>query len=265
MRCGQVDELLGAYVLKALPDREGSIVEEHLASCARHASALQEMARSTSLLTPLAKPREPPPKLRNRVLSAIRAGSATPTVSLGWRSESLPVGSHVCAFHSGDEQLKEMMGFIRTGLDEAATFGVVFGDRGRFNTLLGWLRDGYNGPLDSLLKRGKMALIEAAPRVEQLEEQIGERLDRAMREGYDTIRFLGFIGWNQPGWPDLDALVEFESKVNQVVRAYPAVIVCTYDMLRLPGLSLVRGGLQQHPITVLGTQLLENNPYYQAA
>jgi hypothetical protein len=68
-------------------------------------------------------------------------------------------------------------------------------------------------------------------------------MDQAMNNGYRVIRLLGFIGWDQPGWPDTASIVEFERRVNAVVRAYPAVVVCTYDLANLGGLSVMEGGL----------------------
>ena len=265
LECWEVEELVGAYVLTALSDQERSIAERHLASCSQHARGIEELARSSSLLSRAAKTREPRPELRTKILAAIRNESGAATVSLGWSSERVPVGSHVCAFHSDDARLRQMTAFLQAGFDQPADFGVLFADRGRFDTLLGWLQAGYDGSVESLIDRGKLALIDGAPRVEQLVERIDQRLDRAMRDGYGIIRFLGFIGWNQPGWPDLDSLVEFENRVNQVVRSYPAVIICTYDVGRLPGRNLIDGGLRTHPITILGDRVVRQNPFYVAA
>jgi hypothetical protein len=265
MECWEVDELLGAFVLSAVSDQERFAADRHLADCGEHRSAIEELARSSSLLTLAARTREPRPELRSRILAALLADSAAATVPLGWRDERLPVGSHVCAFHSDDKRLRQTMSFLRVGFDQPADFGVLFADRRRFDTLAGWLQEGYDGSIESLIDRGKLALIDGAPRVEQLVERIGQRLDQAMQDGYGIIRFLGFIGWNQPGWPDLVSLVEFENKVNEIVTAYPAVIICTYDVLGLPGRSLIDGGLRAHPVTILGTQVVRNNPFYLAA
>lgn len=265
MECWEIDELLGAYILSAVSDQERSAADQHLANCGRHQSAIEELERSRSLLTLAARTREPQPKLRTRILAAIVADSAAATVPLGWGDESLPIGSHVCAFHSDDEHLRRTMAFLRAGFDRPDDFGVLFADRSRFEPLLGRLQEGYEGSVTSLIDRRKLALIDGAPRVDLLVERIGQRLDQAMRDGYAIIRFLGFIGWNQPGWPDLDALVEFEYRVNEIISAYPAVIICTYDVLRLPGRSLIDGGLRAHPITILDNRVVRHNPFYVAA
>ena len=265
MECSEVDDLLIAYVLAAQADQEQSAIDGHLAGCGRHERAIQELARSSSLLAFAAKAVEPRPELRSRILAAIRAEAEATTVTLGWSSERLPVGSHVCAFHSDVKRLKQTMAFLRAGFDHPADFGVLFADRSRFETLVGWLQEGYDGSIQSLVDRGKLALIDGAPRVEQLEASIRQRLDRAMRDGYGIIRFLGFIGWDQPGWPDVTSLLEFENRVNDIVRAYPAVIICTYDVLGLSGRSLIDGGLRAHPVTILDDRIIRDNPFYMAA
>jgi hypothetical protein len=108
-------------------------------------------------------------------------------------------------------------------------------------------------------------MIPGAASSDDLLAGIGARLDRAMADGYKVIRLLGFIGWDQPGWPDPASMVEFEQRVNQVVRAYPIAVVCTYDVSKLGGLSLIDGGLRTHPITIIGNRIVRENPFYLAA
>jgi MEDS: MEthanogen/methylotroph, DcmR Sensory domain/Putative zinc-finger len=265
VECRGVEELLAAYALRALPDVEKSAVDRHLAVCSRHRDSIAELERATARLTLATKDRQPRPALRARIVDAIRAEAPPSVVTLGWNDESLPLGSHVCVFHSDEAALKQTMAFLRAGLDQSAAFGVIFADRSRFDPLVDWLQEGYQGSVRSLIDRGKLALIDGAPRSEELLQRIGQRLDQAMDEGFSVIRFLGFIGWDQAGWPDPASLVEFERRVNKVAKVYPAVIVCTYDVLRLAGPNLIDGGLGAHRITVLGDRIVRNNPFFVAA
>jgi len=57
-------------------------------------------------------------------------------------------------------------------------------------------------------------------------------------------------------------LLEFESTVNQVVTAYPAVIICTYGVPKLPGTSLIYGGLKTHSLAAFEGAPFEANPFY---
>lgn len=188
--------------------------------------------------------------------------AATAEVSLGWNNDTLPLGSHVCFYYLNEEMLRRTLAFLRVGLEPPADFCVLFADKARSDRLLSWLQEDYPGDIQSLIDRGKFAVIGGAPTVAELLTAIGTRLDRAVREGYGLIRFLGFIGWGRPGWPNDRELLEFEAKVNDAVTAYPAVIICTYGVPSLPGTSLIYGGLQTHPIVMLGDATDRRNPYY---
>jgi len=185
-------------------------------------------------------------------------------VTVGWNDDTLPVGSHVCFYYLNEEMLTRTLAFLRVGLDNPDDFCVLFADQARSGRLLSWLQEQYPGDLHSLIERGKLTVIGGAPTVSELLTAIGTRLDRAVQEGYRLIRFLGFIGWGQPGWPNDRDLLEFEAKVNYAVTAYPAVIICTYGVPSLPGTSLIYGGLQTHPVTILGDVTERTNPYFVA-
>ena len=183
-------------------------------------------------------------------------------VDLGFGGESLPVGSHVCWYYSGEGQLRETLQFIRLGLQREDEFCVLFADESRLAGLLGWLAEDLGENPARLVEGGRLALIDGAPTLAGLLEKIGGRLDRAVAEGYRVIRFLGFIAWGSPGWPDEETLLEFESRVNNVVTAYPAVIVCTYGVPTLAGRGLIYGGLLTHPISIIGGRVIRDSPFY---
>jgi anti-sigma-K factor RskA len=80
MNCDEVEELLGAYAVDALPSDEAAAVRAHLAGCRNHAEQAAELRAVASRLHALAGPVQPPAALRSRVLEAIREqDSATAT------------------------------------------------------------------------------------------------------------------------------------------------------------------------------------------
>ncbi len=183
------------------------------------------------------------------------------SVALGIGGETVPVRSHVCWYYSGEDQLRETLAFLRLGLASSTDFCVLFADEPRFEGLLGWLSEDLGRPAEGFIASGQLALIGGAPSIDLLTRSIGETLDRAVAAGYRVIRFLGFIAWGAPTWPDDSTLLEFEASVNEVVTAYPAVIVCTYGVPTLAGASLIYGGLQAHPQVVLDGDVVDN-PFY---
>lgn len=183
-------------------------------------------------------------------------------LTLGWSEDALPVGSHVCYFYSGDDTLKRTLSFVRAGLDQPGEVGVIFADASRFEGLLAWLQEGYPGDVQEHVRSRKLLLIGGAPDLRSLLSGIGGELDRAMADGAKAFRFLGFIAWGQPGWPDDRTILEFEARVNDVVMAYPAVIICTYGVPTLGGPRLVHGGMQTHPIVMIADTTVAPNPFY---
>jgi hypothetical protein len=183
-------------------------------------------------------------------------------LTLGWSEDTLPIGTHVCYFYSGDETLKRTLAFVRAGLDRPGEVGVIFADRSRFEGLLAWLQEGYEGDVQDHVRSGKLLLIGGAPDLPGLMSGIGGELDRALADGAQALRFLGFIAWGRPGWPDDRTILEFESRVNEVVMAYPAVIVCTYGVPSLTGPRLIHGGIQTHPMVMIGDTVVRSNPLY---
>lgn len=71
MNCDEVEELLGAYALDALPDAEARGVRDHLATCEEHAVKARELRAMAAQLPALAEPAAAPSGLRARVLDAI--------------------------------------------------------------------------------------------------------------------------------------------------------------------------------------------------
>ncbi len=184
-------------------------------------------------------------------------------MSLGFSRDTLPIGSHVCFYYSNEDVVQQSLAFLRVGLDAPEDFCVIFADRSRFASLTAWLQEGYRGEVQAEIDRGKLALIGGSPTLDGLVSKIGETLDAAIKtRGYTRIRFLGFIGWGLPNWPDEDSLLVFESTVNEVVTAYPAVIICTYGVPKLPGTSLIYGGLRSHSLAAFEGGSFEPNPFY---
>ena len=183
-------------------------------------------------------------------------------ISLGWEPSTIALHTHACYYYSDEATLRRSLDFIKDGLDDPEDLCVIFSDASRFDELKGWLQESYPGDLAALEASGKLAMIGGAPTMDALLAQIGGRLDEGMAAGYSVIRFLGFIAWGEPGWPDDDTLLEFESKVNDVVTSYPAVIVCTYGVPKLGGNRLLYGGLQTHPVIWLDDRTVADNPFY---
>ena len=70
MNCDEVEELMGAYVLGALPSESLSDIGEHLLTCANHPDAA-ELGVVASSLAFVAPEKEPPPALKTRIMDVV--------------------------------------------------------------------------------------------------------------------------------------------------------------------------------------------------
>lgn len=156
-------------------------------------------------------------------------------IALGWSSQTVPLHTYVAFYYSDDSAVSQSLAFLRVGLDEPGTFCAMLSDGSRHQKVKDQFQDTYEGDLDVLIATGKLALVGESPTFEDLAYSMVSRMDRAMEEGYERIRALGFVAWGQPGWPDISALKRCEAEVNRVAAAYPAVIVCTYNVPKLAG------------------------------
>lgn len=183
------------------------------------------------------------------------------TAPLGFADLAVDVPSHICLFYSDDLELRERLEFLAIALQDPTQVAVLFGHRARLDEILGYIAADHGRDTAQDLRDRRIVLVDGDPDAEQLIPKIAEALDAALARGATLIRFLGFIGWGDPNWPSHAELLEFESKVNAAVLNYPAVIVCTYNTTQLPGSVLIFGGIETHPITVIGTTLCRN-PHY---
>jgi hypothetical protein len=200
------------------------------------------------------------------------AGMARATQSAGMKTEladgtplgfgelSVSVPSHLCLFYYDDVELKAKLGFARIGLESEREAVVLFGRRPRLEQIVGYLAD---EGLDvvGFQASGRLVLVEGAADRQGLLANIAEHLDGLMATGVELIRFLGFIGWEDPTWPTHEELLTFESLVNVAATSYPAVVMCTYKLTEIPGPLLIYGGIETHPLTIIGDTVCEN-PHY---
>jgi anti-sigma factor RsiW len=84
MSCETIRPLLHAHVDGELDLVRDLEVERHLASCPACARACQELQALQSALRSLLPPADPPPRLRTRIQSALRAAGAPPASPRPW-------------------------------------------------------------------------------------------------------------------------------------------------------------------------------------
>lgn len=182
---------------------------------------------------------------------------------LGFIDQDVDVPSHICLFYYDDAELRERLPFLQIGLEVSDEAVVLFGPEPRLQQVLGYLAEASERNIDRDLADGKIVLVGGAPTADEILSNIATALDALVARGVRLIRFFGFIGWQDPDWPPTDDLLAFEANVNSAVASYPVVTVCTYRLTDIPGPILILGGIQSHPLTIIGQTLCEN-PHFVA-
>lgn len=174
---------------------------------------------------------------------------------------------HICAFFNGmDEHYRVLQPFFKDGFDSGdRSFHLVDPERRRDH-------------LDRLAEAG--VDVDGAMASGQLEVHPwedgplhGESFDQdtwlaefehvlqtGHQAGYARTRFVAQMEWALVDMPGTEDILEFETRVNQVVPKYEDTVLCAYDLSRF-GASTVIYALRTHPLVILGG-LLQENPFY---
>ncbi|HYB99976.1 MAG TPA: MEDS domain-containing protein [Candidatus Limnocylindrales bacterium] len=174
---------------------------------------------------------------------------------------------HVCAFfHSKEEEYEVLMPFIKEGFD--------LGDRA-FHVV------DPNHRQEHLRRLEQAGIDVAAAEAEgQLEvrpwqeaylaedcfdqfrmiETIKEALDPAKKRPGRVTRLVANMEWALEDLPGVDEIVEYETRLNEVLPHYHDPVVCTYDLMRFDA-RIVIDILRTHPMVIIGG-ILQENPFY---
>jgi MEDS: MEthanogen/methylotroph, DcmR Sensory domain len=174
---------------------------------------------------------------------------------------------HICAFfNSLDEQHRVLLPFIKDGFERREkSFHLI--DPERQEEHLRWLVEA-GIDVQEAMSSGQ---LEVRPwrdgplrggRFDQdawlaLFEQV---LQSGPAAGYTQTRFFAHMEWALADLPGVDDLIEFEARVDYVIRKYKDAVVCAYDLTKF-GASTVMDALRMHPAVII-SGLLQENPFY---
>jgi hypothetical protein len=174
---------------------------------------------------------------------------------------------HICAFFNGmDEHYRVLQPFITDGFDKREkAFHLV--DPARREDHLKRLVDA-GIDVEEAIASGQLEVRpwEDGPlrgaRFDQDTWLAGfeEVLQSGPASGYAKTRFLAQMEWALVDMPGIYDMIEFETRVNDVVPKYQDPVICAYDLSKF-GASTVINALRTHPVVIIGG-LLQENPFY---
>jgi hypothetical protein len=91
-------------------------------------------------------------------------------------------------------------------------------------------------------------------------ELIQDVLRTGHEEGFRMSRLWANMEWALEDLPGVNDIVEYESRLNEVLPKYNDVVVCTYDLSKHSA-AVVMDILRTHPHVIVGGTMQEN-PFY---
>ena len=189
------------------------------------------------------------------------------TAPIRFAGSELAESRHVCAFfNSHDEEYRVLMPFIRDGFarGDKAVHVVNPGEHADHLARLtaagiDVTRAQQSGQFelrnntDTYLREGRFDPDRMLEAFEQISSGNA-------KSGFALSRIVCHMEWAAEGGPHIDALVEFESRVNEVWRRHEDAVICTYDLAKFSGETVI-DIMRTHPMIIVGG-ILQQNPFF---
>jgi hypothetical protein len=173
-----------------------------------------------------------------------------------------PIPSHVAALYYGETELRDVvLDFLQAGLDRPSEALFCFGEPGVGGRLLRDLESRVGRDLSPDFRGGRIIVGTADSDVDQQLENVIAPLEALRASGFELVRFVGIVAWNAPDFPPPEDFLWFESKLNEIIAEFPVIVLCPYDVARMPARAIVYGAIETHPF-VLSAGALRKNPQF---
>lgn len=192
---------------------------------------------------------------------------ATRMIRLGFTPEKFPEGSHMCYIYNNEDERREVMArFMESGIsDNEYVFYLV--DSMSKDDMVSHLQEiGVNLPPE--IDEQQFCIMQAentycpgknfSPEV--MLQTLKTTYEESISNGFAGCRGMGEMSWALRGIPGSERLVEYESRINLIVRNHPLTAICQYDANRFDGATIFNI-LSVHPMMVVRGQVVKN-PYY---
>jgi hypothetical protein len=176
-------------------------------------------------------------------------------------------GCHVCAFFSSrEDEYDVLLPFMKEGFG-AGDRAIHILDEGRRGERMRRLTEiGIDAEVavqDGLLEMRSWE--NAYLRGERFDQNhmidlLREVGSAGERQGTGVTRLWANMEWALLDFPGTHDILEYESRVNDILPCYNMATVCTYDLTKFNA-SLVMDVLRTHPQAIVGG-ILQENPFY---
>jgi hypothetical protein len=174
---------------------------------------------------------------------------------------------HVCAFfNSRDDEYRVTVPFIKDGFEAGDKVIHIVDPSRRSDHLRRLAASGIDTA--AMQKSGQFALFDWGETFFvdgpfDPDHQL-ELLDQALRagreQGFPVSRYVAHAEWALQAGASVDLLLEFEARVNKMWPRHADTVICTYDLARFDG-DTVMDAFRTHPVVIVGG-ILQQNPFF---
>lgn len=193
--------------------------------------------------------------------------SNTGTIKLGFTSDSYPAGTHMCLVYGSEEERQQTVSkFVEGGLSTGEQVS-YFCDDVEPDQVRQWLSD-LGVDLPDVAGDDRMSISTAADAYHStgvfdpdvMIESLKLFYKTSMADQRPACRGTGEMSWALKGVPGSDRLMEYESKLNELLIDFPITALCQYDATKFDGATILEC-LKVHPYMIVRGQVVKN-PYY---
>jgi len=174
---------------------------------------------------------------------------------------------HVCAFFkSDDEEYSVLLPFIKDGFDcgDKAVHIVNPGQReDHFQRLIAAGIDPtgaeQSGQLE-LRNNTDTYLVDGRFDQDRMLEAFEKMASGNAKEGFPLSRIVCRMDWAVESGANVEDVVEFESRVNDVWLRHKDAVICTYHLGKFGGETVI-DIMRTHPMIIIGG-ILQHNPFF---
>jgi hypothetical protein len=189
------------------------------------------------------------------------------TTPIRFAGSQLGEARHVCAFfNSDDEQYRVLLPFIKEGLECGDKAIHVVNANQHRDHLERLAAAGIDVPAAQqsgqfeLRPTTETYLLDGRFDPDRMLEAFEQLADGNAKEGFRLSRIVCHMDWAVEGGSHFDNLVEFESRVNDVWRRHDDAVICTYNLAKFGGETVI-DMLRTHPVIIIGG-ILQQNPFF---
>ncbi len=189
------------------------------------------------------------------------------TISLGFTDELYPPGTHMCQIFSNDEERQALLfKYLAAGL-QGNERTCCFSDQVDESILKEFL-DNYGISFNDVIDSGALTLSGVQDIYFQDNRFDPDRMLKLLKDyhedskiqGYPAARVIGEMSPEVQNIPGGDKLLEYESRVSQLLQEYPVTAVCQYDARQFDGATIM-DILKVHPWMVIQGSVV-HNPFH---